>query len=165
MPIPTYTKIATKTLTNAQTTLVFSSIPENYRDLVLVMSAQSSSSTIYNVDIRFNGDAGANYSNVQIIGNGTAAQSTSGTGSTGVSAIIHASTHPSGNVIINIFDYWQINKHKNVLVRDTTPSESARLRSGVWASTAAIRSISIIPNTTFPFNLQVGSTFSLYGII
>jgi hypothetical protein len=45
MPTPTYTAISKQVLTSAQSSVTFSSIPQNYADLLLTISARSSSTS------------------------------------------------------------------------------------------------------------------------
>jgi hypothetical protein len=70
----TYTPIATQTLGSAAASVTFSSIPQGYTDLILVINYATSAST-GNALLRFNSDTGSNYSETALIGNGTTATS------------------------------------------------------------------------------------------
>ena len=71
-----YTALATTTLGSSASSVTFGSIPQGYRDLMLVISGTVTSSNI-TLAIRFNGDTGSNYFSVNMRGNGSAASSTS----------------------------------------------------------------------------------------
>lgn len=156
MPTPTYTPIATITLTSSDSEVVFSSIPATYRDLILVFAG----STVYlsGVVVNFNGDnTGTNISQVRMYGP---------TGSDtliGHPGIDFAYSTVQSTTIMQILDYSATDKHKSCLVRwnsaggsDLTVAVAAR-----WANTAAINSIRIYNSSGF----TSGSTFSLYGVI
>ena len=156
MPTPTYTALATKTLTGTAASVTFSSIPATYRDLILV--ANGAGSTQENVTLTFNGDTtAANYSYVTMRGDGSAATSASGTG-----ALVNTYTTGRFIAIIQIMDYSATDKHKTRLSRDDIASFHSRAWASRWANTAAVTSMvySAIGGT-----FSSGSTFSLYGII
>jgi len=71
----TYTPIATTTLGSAQSSVTFSSISGSYTDLILVMSAQYTTSGQKDSWLRFNSDATSVYSRTWIEGTGSAAAS------------------------------------------------------------------------------------------
>ena len=72
MPV-TYTPIATYNGDGSATTITFSSIPQTYTDLVLVMPIFTTVNA--NESVRINGDTGNNYSSTWITGNGSTAAS------------------------------------------------------------------------------------------
>jgi hypothetical protein len=164
MPTPTYTALATRTLTGAVASVTFSSIPASYRDLILVSNLQASAgNTLY---LRFNGTTSTYAFNGAVgqAGGATALSSASGSG-----ILIGASTIglPTGAVqatsVAQIMDYAQTDKHKSVLSRYGNSSSEIDMFGSRWANTAAITSIqiSVLPSG----NLSTGSTFSLYGIV
>jgi len=65
----TYTPIATQTLGSSVSTVTFSSISGTYTDLVLI--AQPIASAGVDLELRFNGDSGSNYSCTQLSGDGS----------------------------------------------------------------------------------------------
>jgi len=58
----TYTPIATQTLSSAVTSVTFSSIPQTYTDLILVMNVTNSSATVYKA-LQFNTDTSTGSTN------------------------------------------------------------------------------------------------------
>lgn len=150
--------LATTTLSSAASTVTFGSIPATYRDLQLIINAEGVSGTNDGY-VFFNADtAGANYSEVQLRGNGT----TIGTNAYSAPYINGASTWSSGNrfeVIISILDYAQTDKHKSSLIKVFASQESNTIAMR-WANTTAITSVQLTTAAGF----ISGSTFALYGV-
>jgi hypothetical protein len=161
----TYTPIATTTLGTAAASYTFSSISGSYTDLVLIATTNTTGvagdDDLY---MRFNGDTGSNYSWTRLFGNGTSAASSRGTStvycrvgnSAGTSA---TTTFPT--TIINIMNYSNATTNKTAISRGNNSAVAAETIVSMWRSTAAITSITILPQTA---NLRIGTTFTLYGI-
>ena len=159
MAVSAYEPISTQTLGSAVATVTFSSIPQTYTDLVLIVNTQTSNNV--NVFMRFNGDTSSNYSDTRLVGDGSSASSGRLTSQT--SAII-ISGDPSSNFStykVDIFNYTNATTFKTFLTRSSTADRAAVL-IGLWRATpAAISTINIRVDTgTF----VTGSTFTLYGI-
>jgi len=156
MPTPTYTALATKTLTGTAASVTFSSIPATYRDLILIVNG--SASTQDNARLTFNGDTtAANYLYVTMRGDGSAATSAAATG-----ALVSTFTTGAFVTSVQIMDYSATDKHKTRLSRDDIASFHARAWASRWANTAAVTSM-VYSAATGTFS--IGTTFSLYGII
>jgi len=163
MPTPTYTPLATVTLTSTASSVTFSNIPATYRDLILVVNAKNGTTTgTGNLLFQFNSDTGSNYSRVVMEGNGSTASSFSDTTTSAAGAIIAGSTKtyfaPS---VIQIMDYSATDKHKTLLSRRNSSDDSVSAAAIRWANTSAITNIYFFPPSG---NIATGSTFSLYGI-
>ena len=152
------TPLANITLGSSQTTVTFSSISQSYKDLILVI--QPVGTTTMNVQLRFNGDTGANYVYATFYGNG------SSTGSAGGSATyiqttsftaVNASNDNMG--IYNIADFSTTDKHKVVFARHGRSSAGTSMTAGRWANTSAITSMSVIGG-----DFDAGTTMALYGV-
>ena len=154
MPTPTYTPLATVTLGSSAASVTFSSIPATYRDLILIVNASSGSSI--EQYFRFNSDTGSNYSRVWMLGNGSSPISGNDTG-TSVGA---GDMNGMSNLILNIMDYSATDKHKTVLIRNTSINSYAGAVASRWASTTAINTIAFSTNSSIPAN----TTVALYGI-
>lgn len=163
MPLPsTMTPIATQTLTADAASVTFSSLPQGYTDLMLVINSKGSV-TNYPA-IRVNGDTGTNYSRTYLTGNGTAASS--GRDTTISLAYINAN---SGNDTSNFnyvgtahfMNYSNTTTYKTFLGRSSNAGSGADATVNLWRSTAAITSITALLNTG---NYSTGSIFTLYGI-
>lgn len=170
MPTPTYKALATLTLSGTDSEISFASIPNTYRDLIVVCSARTNTgSTSEPVRIRFNGDSTTgNYIRVSMSGSGSG----SGSSYTDSPGEIIVDTAAAGGGLgsgifsvfnIQIFDYAQTNKHKTVLTVSDLASVETRRQAGRWASTTAINTITLTPY--FSNSFVSGSTFSLYGIV
>lgn len=150
---PTYVLLNQVTLAAATGTITFSSIPQNYSDLVLVIAGTGAAQYRLNP----NGDSG-NASLVYADGYGSSTAS-------GTDSKISLWYSPNSDFIVsvtNIFDYSSIDKHKTILTRANAPSGAVSLYGSRWASTAAITSLVATSSTG---TLSTGSTLSLYGIV
>lgn len=162
---PTYVLLNQVTLAANSVEVVFSGLPQNYSDLVLVGNWQNSSTSSAG-RLQLNGDTGSNYSGVWMVGNGT--NTGSGSESSQTSArIAGASIGPSNTfsniVSLQFMDYSALDKHKTVISRYGSANTDVQATASRWASTSPITSIRFfdILGQTF----QTGATFSLYGIV
>lgn len=153
--------LATTTLASASATVTFSSISGAYRDLRIILHCSHSADNEVDLNYRFNGDSGSNYTRVAMTGNGSSAGSFA-TGPDTELQLLQGSTTLSV-ATTDIMDYSATDKHKTVLARGNLTSGRVSAFAGRWASTAAITSISITPRSGGTFT--TGSTFSLYGIV
>jgi hypothetical protein len=151
MPTQTYIPLANVTLGSSASTVSFANIPNSYRDLVCVVN--HTKSTLTGFYIRYNGDAGANYAGIYIVGGGTYQTAGSST-EPGYSSTLSTQ-------ILQVMDYSATDKHKTSLLRTDNSGNQTTAWSLRWANTAAITSLSFV---TVTGTFQTGSTFSLYGI-
>jgi hypothetical protein len=161
MPTATYIALANVTLSTSDSSITFSSIPNTYRDLVIVVTG----STTANADLgfRLNSDSGANYSFVYMGGNGSTTLSGSATGQTQVvlDAYFWRSTEIS-TCIAHIMDYSATDKHKTILSRNNVAGGGTDAFANRYASTSAITSVEVRnPAQSF----ASGTTITMYGIV
>lgn len=154
----TYTPIATSTLGSSSTTVTFSSIPATYTDLVLVVVA-SNSVNDSGLQVRFNGDSGTNYSDTSMYGNGSGSFSFRTSNQTG--AFIGRTDTGISNNIANIQNYSNTTTYKTVISRGNDGTMAIAC-VGMWRSTAAINSVTVLDQNGRSF--PTGSTFTLYGV-
>jgi hypothetical protein len=162
----TYTPIASITLGATVTSVTFSSIPQTYTDLVLVVQAKTTSTG--DVRIRFNGDSGSNYSFTYLTGNGTAASSGRGTNDTSALGNFNGqmtTTLGASNQILHFLNYSNATTNKTILSRGNNASAGVDITVGLWRNTAAVTSITLGANGGFTTTYESGSTFNLYGIL
>jgi hypothetical protein len=171
-----FSQIATTTLGSSQSTITFSSIPQNYTHLQLRLFAQDVRATYGITEIRlvFNSDTSSIYTSHNMYGDGATVSSNStlnfssivlGDGTYGTST---GGTFGAG--IADILDYTNTNKFKTVRhisgvdINGTIASYGGRagLSSGVWRSTTAITSITLTSNSLI--NFSANSRFDLYGV-
>jgi hypothetical protein len=164
MPTPTYDLISSTTLAAATSEVVFGSLPQTYRDLVLVVNGTTSGGNTGPIG-RFNLDAGTNYPQVFMWAT-TAAQSGTNAGSgfsiTSTSSL--AGERFQG--VVSVMDYAVTDKHKTVLSRSGyTNAASIRIveaSASRWTNTAAITTFAVVSTGN---NFAIGSTFNLFGVI
>jgi len=159
----TYEPIATQTLGSAASSITFSSIGSGYTDLRVVFTG-TSSSVPASYFMQYNGDTATNYSQTDILGDGSAASSNRRTGQTVIylyqtvlsPTIPHLTT-------IDIFSYAG-STFKTCLINgseDENGSGTTFSRVALWRSTAAITQVSVL-KLSGTFN--TGTTATLYGI-
>lgn len=158
----TYEPIATTTLGSSAASYTFTSIPQTYTDLVLIISYKDTRTvdgtdgfiTVGNGSI----DTGTNYSYTILRGTGSAATSTR------ASSANYIHTDGSGNqqvtVIAHFQNYSNTTTYKTVLIRDNTALNRVDAVVGLWRSTSAINQIRFSGET----GIVSGSTLTLYGI-
>ena len=160
MATPTYTPIASITLGSSASSVTFSSIPQDYRDLVLVINATANGAA--DIDVFLNGNTnrtGGDYQRVVASGNGSGTFSPSGANSR-ITYYASVSTTPS-NQIVQFLDYSATDKHKTYLARCNRAGSGTDMTALRFASTSAITSIELDPDAQ---TFSTGSTFSLFGI-
>jgi hypothetical protein len=172
MPTPTRTPLASITLGSARSSVIFSSLPQNYRDLICVVNM---SGNVGGVNSRFqlNGNnVGYNWYRFSGGGNQGSVDSTGATDANEGRVSTVAQTGPiSANpmqMVIHIMDYSLIDKHKTVIsradgaLREVNTGCAAEFFTTRWANTAAITSFNIFAAGG---SFGPGSTFTLYGVI
>jgi hypothetical protein len=158
MALQSMTALASITLQSLSSTVTFSNIPQNYRDLILIVSGRTITGS-GNLVVRPNNDSGSNYSLVRVFSTGSATGSSSGTSD---NYVYCGNLRSDATALIQVtsFDYSLTNKHKTFLARHDLVTETTMAVANRWASTSAIFS--------FVFSLSSGSfsagtTFNLYG--
>ena len=164
----TYEPIASTTLASNAADFTFTSVPSTFTDLVVVVSARTTSSTVYDdLCMQFNGDTGTNYSRTYMNGNGSVAASGRTSNNANFFFWYSTGTNMAANVypmsIVHLMNYSNTNVYKTGLINMATPDAVAHRQVGLWRSTAAISSIKIYP-IVGGSNIEAGSTLSLYGI-
>ena len=159
MSTPTYEKIQHIELSSAGT-ITFSSIPQTFTDLMLVISARGAADDP-NGTITFN--TGGTYTRRRLYGTGSATNSDTIIDFQMSSSVMTASTF--GSISIYIPNYTSSNA-KSYSV-DSASETNATLSyqaivAGLWSGTAAITTINLTPYSGG--NFAAGSSATLYGI-
>lgn len=162
----TYEAIATSTTSGSATSVVFSSIPGSYTDIIAVISGQVNSSS-ENITLRFNSDTGTNYSITVLSGNGSTTTSVRNSSQpyASVSYNTGGATTSDRNYIVQIQNYSNATTNKTFLSRSNAATGSfpgTEAIVGLWRSTAAITTITF--GCTGSTNFINGTVISLYGI-
>ena len=161
----TYEPIATTTLGSATNTITFSSISSAYTDLRIVLVGKAVTNAY--PYLRFNSDAGANYSEVWLTGDGATAAS----GNQGADNAAYAMPYTSlpsasntfGIVTYDIFSYSGSTNKTFLYTRSNDLNGSGFVSRGVclWRNTSAITTVSVSSDG----NMDIGTTATLYGIL
>ena len=169
MANPTMTLISAQTLATTAASVTFSSIPQNYNDLKLMVSARSTFATNFlYLQYQFNGDSATNYS-YGYLGNYNGSVSTSNTAS---DSIVIGNDASGGSTTANIFgnselyiaNYKSTGSRQMAITGASEENSTTLQRVGtaavLYRGSAAITSI--VASTTASF--AANSTFYLYGI-
>jgi len=166
-----FTLISTQVLASTATTVTFSSIPQGFKHLQLRVTSRTSAAATDTISMRFNGVSTASYSYHQLYGQGTSVVSTGGASQTslapGDTAGSNAAASIFGALVCDILDYT--NTSKNPVFRSLNGSVGGgagnyvELYSGGYMSAAAVSSI--VLSSLAAASFQIGSRFSLYGVL
>lgn len=146
--------------------ITFDSIPQTFKSLKLMVSARSDNSGIDNLHLSFNGST-ANFSYRWVYGNGATA--TSSSASSNLTAILGGTGDTSNtfsNTTVDIPNYsGSTNKAfaSDGVNENNGTTAYQILSANLWASSAALTSITIAPAASY--NFIFGSTFTLYGLL
>ena len=168
-------KIAETTLGSSSSPIVFSSIPQGFRHLLLIGHARSDFAGVFaDCSIQFNGDTGSNYAWMEFYGknSGTGSARFSGTAITiiqvpGASGAVFSSVSAAGPFMILLPDYTDTGLLRSIFSlgfnpADNTSANSAIIsRAGFWAFGNALTSLSLNAGGG---SFVANSRFSLYGI-
>jgi hypothetical protein len=164
----TYEPIATTTLGSTSTSVVFSSIPQTYTDLVVIFTGLNTTSTnAMTLEVDINGDGGNNYSSTQLYENGSGSVlGGRGTGNNG-GFLGLTNKNSSGIATINFMNYSNSTTYKTWLTKFGAlggPEPQTGLAVGQWRNTAAITQLDFNRPVGQAGTFDVGCTFTLYGI-
>jgi hypothetical protein len=167
-----FESIATATGTGSSSTITFSSIPSTYKHLqIRGIGRTTRAATDSALVVRLNGDTASNYTYHTLLGNGTAASAGGFVTQTnmflGRAAGNTAAANLAGVSLIDIVDYASTTKNKTLrsfhgIDANGVFTGDVYLSSGLWLSTSAITSISLIVSDGSSWT--TASTFALYGI-
>lgn len=158
MALNSMTALASIKLTGPAANISFSSIPNTYRDLVLIYSAK-----IDNVGseilIRLNNDSSSNYLFTHMYGTGATATAQN---QTNAGLTTGGPVGPTPNAAqIDFIDYAVAGKRRTFLMRSDNAAYSSNTMGHVYQSTSEISSILFYVANGYPF--VAGSKFTLYG--
>lgn len=166
-----FESIATAVGTGSSGTITFSSIPSTYQHLHLRWISRSDRAVVQDtMQITFNSSAtGYAYHLINGDGAGASAQASSATTYIGLSPGSCIGSSTAANIIaagfIDIYDYASSTKAKTLRTffgNDRNGAGQSNLGSGLWTSTNAITSITILPGGAGNFTTQ--TQIALYGI-
>jgi hypothetical protein len=157
--------IETKTLTTTTATVSFTSIPQTYTDLVVLLSARHGTTTNRDLWMQFN-EVSGNLSSRRLTGNGSSAFSSNTT------IIATNADIPGPSQTANTFSSYQAyipnytsNLVKTVSIDSVGENNGAvahqNIVAGLWNVASPITSIQLVVTAA---SFVAGTTISLYGI-
>jgi hypothetical protein len=156
----TYESIATASL-SLTTGVTFSSIPNTYTDLRVVLNFQPTDQEL--IFMRLNNDSNSYYSAMYIVGNDTSITGGTNNNRTEFTSTYATSSGSNGFLTYDIMNYTNTNKHKTVLYQNslTNASQNYTIKYvGQYKDPARITSVRVFcPNNTFS-----DGNITLYGI-
>jgi hypothetical protein len=147
-------------------------IPQDYAGLVIKASVRSTGVvTNDQLQVRFNGDSGANYAYQFLRAAAAVASGAEGLGQSalwmGQPAAANAPANAFDTQMLEIMDYASAIKHKSTFAMFTTRSTDATAGlqmgavAGFWKNIAAINRIQVFANAA----LAAGSRLTIYGVL
>jgi hypothetical protein len=162
--VSAYTALANVTLGSSATSVVFSSINQGFRDLVLVIgNAREAANNGASMQMRFNANSTSIYNEVAMDGNGSSTSSSVNSSQPEFRLMQGqgmSNTDPM-SFLVNIMDYATTDKHKTVLCRGDFPAGLTQASAKRFAATTAVSSITLFP---FTGSIAANTTFALYGV-
>jgi hypothetical protein len=162
----TYTPIASQTVSGVST-VTFSSLPQNYTDLIIVSNIAFNNSD--SLSFRFNGDTSSStlYSWTVLTGNGSSA--TSLRGSNQAKGLADYNGYPTSTVgeyvsILQVMNYSNSSTYKTVLSRGNQAGHGTDAIVNLYRSTNPITSITLGMGTAQTTNFASNSTITIYGV-
>jgi len=165
---PTFELIDSTTLPSASSSITFSGIASDWRDLHLVFKLRDSATR--NAFLTFNGETtGTNYNTTRILSTGSSTSSSVYFEQAKIyTAYSITYLDNPGIFTATIFDYAQTNKDKICFIEQglsygTGANDGYMIRAtGMWESTSAITSLTLTEGGGN--NYPIGTTAELYGI-
>jgi hypothetical protein len=164
----TMTLIETKTLASAAASIEFTSIPQTFTDLVVLVSGRTTRTDDFldALIFRFNGDTNAaNYSSRRLLGDGSGVGSDTAFSQLALTSAT-ATADTFGNQALYIANYTGAT-NKSVssdgVSENNAVGAGQSLNASLWSNTSAITQITFTSGTSS--NFVAGSTISLYGIL
>ena len=154
--------IETIELDSSQSSITFSSIPQDYDDLVILVSARSDRTGSNTDGLNVKPNNIATNSTIRLIGDGSSAFSDTANDQ-GVLPTSDTTSNTFGNIKIYISNYTSSND-KSISSDSVTENNATEaiqsLHASIWQNSAAITSLVVEPNDNF----LSGGTFSLFGV-
>jgi hypothetical protein len=158
----TYEKIASTTLGSTSATITFSSIAATYTDLRLVLTGTGSATL--NVNLKYNNDSSALYSQTNLAGDGTSAESTRQTSQTFIKQMYNLFNTTPTLLTYDVFSYAGSTYKTTLITNASDDNGSGRIVNtvGLYQSATAISRVDLTASTS---TFAVGTTATLYGIL
>lgn len=155
--------LATTTLASNAYLVTFSSIPQTYRDLRLIVSGNTAGAST-SIRLTVNGITSSSYYWVEMASvAGGSSQAMQDTAYNTCSQASMFRPTPS-TVLCDIMDYSATDKHKTFLTRSNNVDEATVASVGRVATTSGITTLAVQTLASASYYMAAGTTLSLYGI-
>jgi hypothetical protein len=164
----TYELISTTILGTATASVTFSNLGDystTYKHLQVRTLARTSHTSTDYLDMRLNGATSFWEHGLEANGSSVSSYNSAGLATSMAVALVANSTSTTnsfGGAVIDLLDPYSTTKNKTIRGLGGFGGVNIALRSGSWASTSSVTSITLLPSSGA--NLVSGSRFSLYGI-
>jgi len=161
----TYTPIISQTTSGSTATITFTSIPQNYTDLIVVINGNTNADD--EVRIRFNNDGGTNYSETGLYGNGSGGGQNTKYTSTNYVQLggVYTSGSGRGTDVIHIMNYANTSTYKTVINRSSSGNYT-QMRANLWRGStgSSFDAINRIDFYSASGTFSDATTFTIYGV-
>lgn len=178
MASPTYRQIASTTLGSSQSTITVSSIPQTFRDLIIVCSlkaATTDANTYYiTSNLKFNSNSNAVYNQIYhySFGGNPGPLTGSNAATTSISFSIPgdagtpygANANDYGITVIDVLNYSSTTLPKTYAIDGEAVQEALKYYKGTGFYSATGSGISTLTFTCSSGNFKSGSSVMVYGI-
>jgi len=158
--MPTVEYITSQVLTSAIATVTFSSIPQNYTDLIVELNVTPSA----DIDMlgTINNTTTTIYSNTRLTGNGTSVSSYRSSNSSSFLATINNISAGAGVISkLHFMSYSNTAIHKTILHEGARAAAGTQRTVQLWRSNSAISRLDFLAiSGTF----VAGSKFTIWGV-
>ena len=153
----TYTPIASQTLSSSAASVTFSSLPQNYTDLIIVVNGTLTSDENNYLSINGINNAGT-YSVTRMYGSASARGSNRSTSQNTMQCGEMGTTRSSD--IIQILNYTNATLNKTILSKSGNSNGNVKMSVGLSQGTDPVTSITLTAGSTY----SSGCTFTVYGV-
>lgn len=156
----TYEPISSVKLGYNTSSIIFSSIPQTYTDLILICNPINTTTTALNIYL--NSDTSTNYSCTRMYGEGANRYSDRSSNTASSLGGWGTNTNTKPYIFATTFmNYSNTSTNKSFITRVSEPNANyLGMICSLWRNTSAITTITFFGNANF----GIGSTFNLYGI-
>ena len=161
----TMTLISSQTVSTAANAVTFSSIPQTYTDLRIIVSGRLTVSPASDLILKFNGSS-TNYAQKYVIGTGSSV--VSGSQSYAQIGVLPGTSHTANAFGCNTtyLPNYTSSNYKAFISADAYENNATAAYlstwANIWSNTAAITSIEV--STAPSYTMAVGTTIYIYGI-
>lgn len=162
MATPTFDLISSTTISSPVTTITVSSIPQTYKDLVVVIEGNSSTS-IGGIAVYFNNYTGFDYDVSTLEANGSSRTSTNNQNANRAYTSFNYNfwgTTPRMNLIAQFNNYSSTSQYKSMISRANNPNNAVNLITNILKQTTAISSLRFDAS-----NFATNTTIKVFGIV